>query len=383
MPTFQRKHYPHKLSLEEKMTLTRLSGYVFLVAFSQFACGGSHFVVKSNDSPQEIAKPAVQVHSDRLQKLLDSPTISPYAIENYIKESAESDEEFVDFKPIWESLHIPKNIDEAFLENGKEIFEGFKPSYSRWLVDLIDAQNADKQINRKIVRIRVYGGAIRRFLIFTPESPSFSDKHWKFSGYFDISYHKELPDIQKFYDVYGNDTGLWLILRDGDGYGTGVSQTYEMWYRIDTENPKEVAHYAIEGGRVNDCICDVEYESNAKTLIDKDGILIREITYKVSFGTAYKPNFHWLGTKTSMISFRWDDNAGKFIYDARNSTISEEELKREFGGWNSEDFIKYNFDDLINFAKTANSEQKVWLEEVLENLKDEDQKVKLRNALDR
>src|SRR5262249_29405338 len=148
-------------------------------------------------------------------------------------------------KPIWERLHIPKNTDEEFLEDRKEVFEGFRPSYSRWLVDLIDAQDADKQISRIIVRIRVYGGAIRRFLIFKLESSSFSDTQWEFCGHFDISYHKELPDIQKFYEVYANDTGLWLILRDGDGYGTGVSRTYEMWYRIDIEQPQKVADYAI------------------------------------------------------------------------------------------------------------------------------------------
>jgi len=363
------------------MTLTRLSGYMFLVAFSQFACGESHFVVKSNDSPQEIVKPAVQIHSDRLQKLLDSPSISPYAIENYIKESAESDEEYVDFKPVWERLHIPKNTNETLSEEDRESYDGFKPSYSRWQVELINTRDAAEGFNQIVVKIMIYGGAIRRFLIFKPEIMSAQNIQWKFCGHIDEWFPKINPDIQQFHRVYSDENGSWLILRNGGGYGTGCAQEQEIWYRIDTEPPQEVLDYAIEGGRVNGCVCDVEYKSKAKTLTDKDGTLNREITYQVSFGAAYKPDFHWLFTKTCKAIFRWDGDEGKFIFDSRNSTLSEAEINSEFGGIVDEEFFKYNFDRLLQFAKTANSEQRAWLEEVLDNLKDESQKMKLRNAL--
>ena len=363
------------------MPPSRLSVCLFLLAVSQFACGGSHFVVKSNDRPQELTKPVAHIHSDRLQKLLDSPSISPYAIENYIKESAESDEEFVDFKPIWERLNNLKTDDDVILEEDREIFDGFKPSFTRWQVELIDIPDLSNQINRVVVKIMIYGGAYRRFLIFKKETAPIPQSDWQFTGHFDTFSPREVPDLQKFLQVYSTENESWLIIRDLTGTGTGFLAEDEMWYRIDTEQPHLVLSYPIKGHQVNGVICALEYKSRAKTLTDQDGTLIREISYKASLGAAYKPDFHWLFTKTCKASFRWDKNEGKFVFDTRNSTISEEELNKEFGEGDKGDCIKYNFDQLIRFATTANSEQRAWLEDVLETLKDETQKMKLRNAL--
>jgi len=127
----------------------------------------------------------------------------------------------------------------------------------------------------------------------------------------------------------------------------------------------------------------VQYDSRAKTFTDKDSALIREVTYQVSFGATYKPTYHWLRTKTCTARYRWDNTAEKFVFDAHNSTVSEEELKKEFGGGTKDDFIKYNFDRLLQLAETANSEQRAWLEEVLEQLTDDSQKMKLQKALGR
>ncbi len=227
------------------MTSARLSVCFFLLAFSQFACGESHFVVNSNDRQQEPAKPSVQVHSTALQRLLDSPSISPYEMANYIKESAESDEEFIDFKPIWERLNNLKIEDDSLSEEEKEIFDGFKPSFTRWQAELIEIPDSYHQINRVVVKIMIYGGSYRRFLIFKQEHTATQRSDWTFIDHFDISFPKPNPDAQQFHHLHVNDIGSWLILRNGGGYGTGVSGEHEMWYKIDAEPPRTVLCYSM------------------------------------------------------------------------------------------------------------------------------------------
>ncbi|SRR6266404_3738566 len=309
-----------------------------------------------------------------LSRILGSTTISPRQLEAYTNQHDQYEPEFVDFKVIWRRLQIPRDQDGTF--------DGFDPSSTRWKAELIDASNPRLELVKSIVKISAYGGADRTYLVFDRAEASPGEEQWRFSGNIDLTDNYEASEQTKYDRVVSDSKHLWLVLRTNPRIGTGISASDERWYLIDgREPPREVLKYPLEGGRVTGELSDLEYEASIPESKFVGGRLTQAVRYRVSFGVASKPKFHWLFAKRAQVNFAWDENRNKFVVDGSTSSVSTEELNTTFGSADEERFIEYNLREFVRLAKGASAEQQAWLKSVIDKIPHGPQKAELIQAL--
>lgn len=345
---------------------------LLLVILPVSACSDRQSLIYGQVS-QPNNTPSTSKEAGDYPNALESDTISPYQLEEYINRQDENEVEVVDFKPVWERLQVPRD------QEG--IFDGFIPSYSRWRAEIIETPSSTKHAATVILKIAAEGGANRRYLIFKRSSATPSAQ-WRFSGYIDILDNKyEASAHNKYHKIFSNVAGDWLILRELGASGTGVLGINELWYKIDEERPQEVLNYPVEYHRVMGNISDLECKASVDEPELEDGAFVQQVRYFVSFAPDYKPKFQWLFSKKAKVRFVWSDAAKKFLFDDVVSEISQEEFKDKFGGWDDQKFIEYNLDRFVKIARTGNEEQKEWLKRVLGEIKDPRQQGTLQQAL--
>jgi len=328
--------------------------------------------VSEQGSQTNANKPTLE-QADALSSILASTTISPKQIEEYINGHDEYETEFVDFRPIWRRLQIPKDQDGAF--------EGFDPSSTRWRAEVIDVGNAQPNLVKAIVKISVYDGADRRYLVFDRVDASSSEEQWRFCGNIDITGNFEASEETEYRRVVSDSKHVWFVLRSQPRIGTGISRRDEMWYMLEGKPPREVLKYPVEGGRVMGNLSDLEYKANTPEPNFAGGRLSQAVRYKVSFGASNRPRFHWLFSKWVRANFLWDDDQNKFVWDRSTSNVSEEELDTTFDSWDEERFVGYNIRWFVRFARTANAEQRSWFESLIDKMPEGTQKAALTQAL--
>jgi hypothetical protein len=312
---------------------------------------------------------------EALSRILASASISPYELEKFINGRAEDETSFVDFKPLWDSLHLSRDQDGDF--------DGFDPTFTRWRAETIDVAQPQLKLNKTILKISAYGGAVRRYLAFDRGEASSGEGHWHFSGYIDITDNYEASEETTYHRVVSDAKHVWLVLRTFPRIGTGIWAKEEIWYTLDNESPREVLKYPIEGARVMGEISDLEYKASIGESGLIDGRLTQPVRYTVSFGPEYTPKFHWLFSKRAQVHFLWNEGAGRFAVDSSQSDLSEEELDTSFGSANAQRFITYNISQLVRLARRATTEQQKWFERVIAETPEGTQKTALLQALNR
>lgn len=311
--------------------------------------------------------------SEALSRILSSATISPYQLEEYTNQHDEYETKFVDFKPIWRRLQIPRD------EDGD--FDGFDPSVTRWRAEIIDAGKSDESLVKIIFKLSAYGGADRRYLVFDKAQGSSGEEQWSFSGNIDIIGNYEASEETEYHRVVMNSKHVWLVLRSDPRIGTGISGSDETWYIIHEGPPREVLKYPLEGGRVMGQLSDLEYKARISPTDVADGNLAQYVRYTVSFGAASSPKFRWLFSKRVRACFVWNEIQCKFILDESKSDVSEEELDTTFGSWNEQRFVKYNLRLFPGLAQAANSEQRSWLRSLIDTMPEGTEKSALIKSL--
>jgi hypothetical protein len=325
-------------------------------------------------APQEPEK-----QTSSLSRLLESPSISPYEIQQFVND--QTGEQMVDFGPLWSKLQIARDSDDAF--------DGFIPSYSRWRAEIIEvaeqpaAADGSERVRYSILRLIAEGGGSRRYLVFRLGGRIPKDREWHFSGEIDILRNYPSHEIIEFQKTVIHNGNVFLILRDKPRIGTGISHTSEVWFKIDDDRPREVLKYPVKGARVSGNGSDLEYE--AKTITEStitDGLLTQEMNYTVRFGVATKPEFYWLFSKTARAVFVWDQDTRAFKL-APGSDVSLDELNGQFGSKSASEFVLYNLDRLLKLAPAATPEQRAWFGRLVKELPDSQSKAALELALGR
>lgn len=327
-------------------------------------CNTRQIIAHTDGSQPESERSSQDNHTLYPSRILDSPTVSPYDIEEFINSQRRDEDHFIDFRPIWERLQISKEQDEAF--------DGFAPSSTHWRAEVISFTSSSVDSNRTILYIELFGGAYRRYLFFD------QDGEWKCISHIDVLDCYE--GSENSHRIVSNGKQVFLVLRAHPRIGTGVWAIKETWYRIDGDHTQEVLRYHVAGGRVGGYICDLEYKARIADPVMINDNLVQQVRYTVSFGAAYRP-FRWLFSKKGKVYFVWDELADRFIVDAWRSDFSEEELENNFGGSNENEFIRYNFQRLVKLARRANPEQREWFNRVVSKLPEGTEKTSLQQAL--
>lgn len=130
-------------------------------------------------------------------------------------------------------------------------------------------------------------------------------------------------------------------------------------------------------------LSDLEYEASVPESQFIANRLTQTVRYKVSFGVANNPKFHWLFAKRAQVNFVWDENDGKFAVDQPTSNVSAEEVMSTFAEADEARFIRYNLSAFVRLARGASTEQRQWLKSAIDRVPDGSQKAALIQALRR
>lgn len=349
-------------------TLNLSFALLIVSAFSCTECVARVYVSQDKHSGADRRQPVT------VSDLLRSKSISPYELARYINEQDTSKERKVDFKSVWNKLKIERD------EDG--VFDIYTPSFSRWRAEVIEVPSSDEHPDCVVLKIAADGGANRRYLVFKRIASAGSVRGWQFTGHVDHIDHKyEWSEHNRFYRVISNEAGDWLILRALGATGTGVFEIDEYWYKVDAETPRKVLQYPVEFRYSAGFISDLDFEAAMGSPKFVSGPLTQQILYAVSFGLVYEPESHFLFSRKARVTFVWNDEAGKFVFDESQSDVSANEFDDYFGVEDDEKFIRYNFKWLLKVAGDGGDEGRAWFKRVLDKTEDDSLKAMLQRAL--
>lgn len=219
-----------------------------------------------------------------------------------------------------------------------------------------------------------------QYLLFLHEKSA-----WRFLGNVDTSgqrYAQPTFRIERF-----GESGAWFVLHSLLGGGTGVVDYSDNWYDLTSNWRHSVLEYP-EHGHMSGWGVPYGYEYQAKIvhhIIDKKYVV--DITFGVDYFNADSniSDVSALFKKTLKARYVWEPSAKEFRFDRGVSTVLEDRLQRR--GFTfadaATDFLRYYFTDLMRLARDPTPGLKVWLDRLLADCADNDQKRALLQSLNR
>jgi hypothetical protein len=305
------------------------------------------------------------------------PINSPFEIARAINSQRNFVQASVYLKILWEDLNIPRgafNSDACGYRCEADVFQ----------------HNLDDEPGLEAV-LKLTGGEACRYLIFKQNR-----KRWSFLGYVDHDFNKYEMSTHRVLNKL-------LFVRGQQGSGTGFSLYGENVYRVGNDGVRPVLSYWFSGhtfpwpnGLGREFKTIASHKSNQ---ID--------VTYNVKYTMLDYLNDKlnvWL-TNTHRVRYVWDEQQNKYVFVAKASDLSEDEVaaianaetdsdestprvgnttfpaKKQFIGGGYQIFLKSNLTLLKRIARGPNSVQKRWLREVLREADDTPEKKELVKAL--
>lgn len=305
-----------------------------------------------------------QTETSENQKL---SSFSPYEIKKFVNANKQAD-----LNPIWNFYGIKA-----------EPFERYNQRYVSYEAEIypvaLDTDSFDDLL------LRVWYGETYRYLVFKGLTDTGGESgSWKYLGYVDVDAQKYAPPEHR---VVIGENQTWLVLKELWGRGTGVVRYGEQWYEINGEELKAVLGYPVTGHQFSRCgNLGRDFDSKVTDHGSIKGIYTVNLQFSVSYSLdtcGNPPQSIPLFSKLQKASYVWTPKASDFVLDKSNSELSEEEIEAvyNFDSLGGEDFVEYNFKELLNLADTGSIEQKGWLRRFLSELPSSSKKKVLNKAL--
>lgn len=242
-----------------------------------------------------------------------------------------------------------------------------------------------------------------RYLIFARNEDG---RGWKFLGHVDHDFNKYEMARHRIASANGRP---FLVIRGQEGSGSGFALYAETWYEVSERGVSAVLSYPSDG-HTNPWPAGLARSFQASQVLNTDRSRLA-IQYTVSYDTAGYDNDN---LKLEFInrhraSYNWDSQAKRFVFDAKQSNISEAEIDaianiqsddepkpgtkigettfyssseaRSFLGGGYEVFLKNNTARLMTIAKGRQTKAKAWLRQFLTECRDTEEKKALLAAL--
>ena len=243
-----------------------------------------------------------------------------------------------------------------------------------------------------------------RYLIFARAEDG---RGWKFLGHIDHDFNKYEMARHRIATADGRP---FLVVRGQEGSGSGFALYAETWYEVSGRGVYAVLSYPSDG-HTNPWPAGLARSFQASQIRDAGRTRRATIQYTVSYDTAGYDNDN---LKLEFInrhraSYNWESQSKKFVFDAKQSNISEAEINaianiqsddepqagtkigettfyssseaRSFLGGGYEVFLKYNTARLMMIAKGRQTKAKAWLRQFLNECRDTDEKKALLAAM--
>ena len=328
-------------------------------------------------SSHATARPvAMQAPTPSISNTVDGPkleSLSPYAVKEFINGSYDLNEyHTVDLKDLWQRLGIGlRNSDGHSLI--LDICNNCKAETYEYELD-------EEQGKEVLLRVAGEFGGACRYLVFKRDDGQ-TEAQWKLLGYIDDDLGKYgMP--QHFYFLSGGKN--WLVIQMVVGSGSGVSLYWDRVFTVSKHGVKEVLHYVSEGdqtgyprGETRDFaarLIDFEERKNSSRFVVEF-----TVKYSIYDGDSRTPVLN----KKQRAVYVKRSNSITYHFDASESDLSRHELESVYNidSLTSEDFLKYNHEDLLRIARGNNEKLRDWLRQYLDECSNVSQKRELRKAL--
>lgn len=238
--------------------------------------------------------------------------------------------------------------------------------------------------------LRVGYGDTYRYLIFEGQDASpGGPASWKYLGYVDVCFQQYSPPEHR---VVSGEGQTWLVLKELWGRGTGVVRYGESWYEVggDAGEMKSVLSYPV-GGHEFPCLGYLgrNFESKVTRQGVSGGAYSVALQFSVSYvvsdcsGEGEEDKSLPLFSKVQSATYVRAPRAAEFVLDKSVSELSEQELEDVYNidSLSDENFLEYNFRELVNLAREGSARQKEWLRRFLPDLPEGGRKKALGAAL--
>lgn len=299
-------------------------------------------------------------------------SISPYEIKRLVDENNRAvrrgQTSELDLAPIWNRLWI--SGDDAGVPHGR--CNGNCEAYIMTL-------ELDGKPGREVL-LRFHAAVTWEYcyLVFQQQDRTSAD--WVLLGHID-TFNKWDDPQQK---VTAAGTQRWLVLGRTSGYGSGFASYTNDWYEVGKDGVVPVLSYQTHLflGAGADPVTD--REAKVLSVDDRGGIttvVLQVSTSYISYNEEHERIPLWSDKrKATFIKGPWME---RFIFDPFGSEITEEELKPEYPSYGdakpitNEEFLKYNYRELLKIAKERWTRRKDWLIDFLKTCGDSVEKQSL------
>lgn len=180
--------------------------------------------------------------------------------------------------------------------------------------------------------------------------------------------------------------GRWLVVGGVSGHGSGFHSTAERWYEISEAGVVKVLSYqtrlfastfgAGPGTERETRILKSEYRAGMATLV------LQSTTSYAGYKHLAERFPLWSSKRT--VTFIKVPGSPRFTFDSLHSEMMEKELINCYGDCEhvtDEEFLKYNYHELVRLAARGNAKQKEWLRSYLDTCDDTMEKQSLQTVL--
>ena len=303
-------------------------------------------------------------------------SISPYEIKRLIdenKQAARHQQSELNFEPIWEQLNIKAA--------GKSSFT-LDQCNGNCNADLFTLELDGKPGKETILGL-ADGTWEYRYLIFKQDnSQRGAGSVWILMGYVDAFIRYSDPEHRVV--IAGPER--WLAIGRVSGYGSAFGSNAEDWYEVSKDGVKKVLSYqtdlfiALHNPEIDreSKVSKIEYQDGMATVV------IQTSTSYNGFMKEFDERFPLWKARQKM-TFIKGPGMPQFILDTQHSELLAEELDPYYGMdecISNEDFLKYNYRELVRLAARGTSTQRVWLRKYLDACDDSVEKQSLQKVLE-
>ncbi len=226
-----------------------------------------------------------------------------------------------------------------------------------------------------IVKISWEGGDFYQYLVFKG-----SEEDWRFVGHIEsVGQRYGSPEHR----IEKGDRQTWLVIRELQGRGSGVVLYGDLWYELGNDGLKRALSYPASGHSVPlQRYVAREFQTKVVNHGPINGAYTVEVEFSVAYGVGTVEDLP-LFSKTQEGRYVWRPDRRKFVLDTATSELSSKEIEAVYNidSLNDEQFVKYNFRELLLIARNGNPEQKEWLGEFLTKLSKSEQTLAIEKAL--
>ena len=292
-------------------------------------------------------------------------SLSPYDIETFINENPQAN-----LSQLWQSLGVPtkaqrSNWDWYHCENCRAESSEFD----------LDGESGNE------VLLRVAVGEAYRYLVFKLDNDR--EERWRLLGYIDAwGKYQEASHM-----VLLSDGKPWLLIRDQGASGSGVALYIDRLFQVTSRDLRELVAYSSEGhqvgysheptrdflGRISSCEI---HDERATITID----------YSVTYLMVSWDQLHYIPLLRKQQRAVLVGSLGRkgTMLDLNRSSVSRAELEAVYNidSLSNEDFLKYNYRELLQIAAGTQVAKKEWLRQYLKECEDSIEHRRLVGILD-